>query len=371
MPPRWLAGFLRHKQRSGWIDKTMIPALISLAERGQLPDTLVRWGIRLFLYQRLREQARLQSSDSRDDPRGGLNRLLDELGNGPLAVHPEKANEQHYELPPEFFARVLGPRLKYSCCYWGPPVASLSAAEEAMLELTARRAELHDGQRVLDLGCGWGSVTLWAAQRYPGSEFYAVSNSKRQSEFIESRASQLGLKNVRAVFADVSGEFSPSMTFHRVVSIEMFEHFRNHAELLRRIASWLEPDGKLFVHVFVHRTYAYVYDSEGATNWMGRFFFTGGMMLCDDFLPRLQNHLILRHHWRLNGQHYQRTAAAWRQRLEENRQQLMPLLAETYRGDDPLRWFHRWRLFFLACEEMFGFRQGREWWVSHYTFDRR
>ncbi len=349
----------------------MVSLFIALAEHGKLPDAVVRWGIRILLRQRLREEQRANWVGCSDDPRAGFSRLLHELENGPIAIHPQKANEQHYELPPEFFARVLGPYLKYSCCYWPPSVRALAAAEEAMLELTAQRAELQDGQRVLDLGSGWGSLTLWAARRYPKSEFYAVSNSRRQSEFIARRARELQLKNVWPVVADVSADFSPETTFHRVISIEMFEHLRNHSEMLRRIAGWLEPEGKLFVHVFVHRAYAYVYCPDGATNWMARHFFTGGMMPSDDLLLRFQRHVVLRQHWRLNGVHYQRTASAWRSQLEKNKSDVLPILAQTYTASSASLWFHRWRLFFLACEEMFGFRRGREWWVSHYLFDRR
>lgn len=346
----------------------IVQSLIALAERGLLPDPFVRAGIRLFLRQRLREQEQLQGAD--DDPRGNFAKLIERLRRSPVAVHADKANEQHYELPPEFFERVLGPRLKYSCCYWPSSVRTLAAAEEAMLELTARRADLQDGQRVLDLGCGWGSFTLWAAERYPRSEFVAVSNSRNQRDFITHRCRQLGLRNVRAVVADV-GDFAPDVTFDRVVTIEMFEHMRNHAELLRRIASWLEADGKLFVHVFVHRWFAYPYDTQGATNWMGRYFFTGGMMPSDDLLLRYQQHLVVDEHWRLNGQHYQKTAKAWRSRLESNKRDILPVLSRAYGAPLASLWFHRWRLFFLACEEMFGFRGGREWWVSHYAFAPR
>ncbi|MCX8073388.1 MAG: cyclopropane-fatty-acyl-phospholipid synthase family protein [Candidatus Binatia bacterium] len=344
--------------------------LVRLAERGYLPDAVVRRGIRLMLLQRLREQARLESSSDDDDPRAGFDEFVRALQASPIALCPEKANEQHYELPPEFFVHVLGPRLKYSCCYWPRGVRSLAEAEEAMLQLTAQRAGLRDGQRVLDLGCGWGSFTLWAAERYPKSVFHAVSNSAAQRTFIEARARERGLKNVHPLTADVN-DFDPDTTFDRVVSIEMFEHLRNYPRILARIAKWLRPHGELFVHIFVHRQYAYSYSTDGATNWMGRYFFTGGSMPSDDLLPRFQRDLVLTDHWRLRGVHYQRTAEAWRERLEQSRAEILGIFSRTYGAHSAVLWYNRWRLFFLACEEMFGFRQGREWWVSHYRFDRR
>jgi cyclopropane-fatty-acyl-phospholipid synthase len=348
----------------------MFAALVDVAERGWVPETLLRWGIRALLVQRLWEQRRSECEPGADDPRAGFSRFLQELASSPIALVPEKANEQHYELPAEFFTRVLGPRMKYSCCYWPPGVTSLATAEEKMLELTALRADIRNGQRVLDLGCGWGSFSLWLAERYPQVDVVAVSNSRGQREYIEERARSIGLPNLTVQTADVN-EFVPEGTFDRVVSVEMFEHVRNHAELMRRIAGWLRPGGKLFVHIFVHRHYAYPYTTEGETNWMGKYFFTGGLMPSDDLLLRHQRHLVLAQHWRLDGRHYQRTARAWRERLEAQRGVVLPVLAEVYGRGTEDRWFQRWRLFFLACEELFGFRNGKEWWVSHYLFEQR
>lgn len=348
----------------------MLRNWIDWAERGWIPDAWLRRGIRILLRQRLREQEQWEATADNDDPRGGLETFLTAAARGPIALCPEKANEQHYELPAEFFAWVLGPQKKYSCCYWPPGVEDLTAAEEAMLRLTAQRADLGNGQRILDLGCGWGSLTLWAARQCPRSEIVAVSNSVTQRQFIEARAHEQRLANVTVVTADVN-DFVPPGRFDRIVSVEMFEHVRNHRELLRRLARWLRPSGRLFVHMFVHRYYTYPYEADGDANWMARYFFTGGMMPGDDLLRRYQEDVILLEQWRIHGGHYRSTAAAWRARLERHRERIFPILAATYGASEAEVWYYRWRLFFLACEELFGFRNGREWWVSHYVFAPR
>lgn len=319
-----------------------------LAERGLVPEPLVRWGIRRLLAQRLREIRR-------PDP------TLDaELSQGPVALVPEAANQQHYELPAAFFQLVLGSHLKYSSAFWNEESASLDEAELVMLEVVGSRAQLADGQRVLELGCGWGSLTLWMAQRYPNSRIVAVSNSAAQHEFITARAPA----NVRVITADMN-VFRPEERFDRVLSIEMFEHMRNWRELTHRITGWLEPGGKLFVHVFCHRGFAYRFETDGPGNWLGRYFFTGGLMPSLDLLPRLAAPLILEKTWEVDGTHYARTAEAWAANLRRRRAEVIRALTPVYGAEAP-RWVQRWWLFFVACAELFGYRRGSEWLVGHY-----
>jgi cyclopropane-fatty-acyl-phospholipid synthase len=325
---------------------------IALAEHGLVPLPGLRLGVRGLVRRRLHEAARGPDVDA----------FALSLEDGPIAATPEKANEQHYELPPAFFQAVLGPRLKYSGAYWLAGVGSLEAAEEAMLALTCERAQLVDGQDVLELGCGWGSLTLYMAESYPNSRITAVSNSSAQRRFIEARAPG----NVEVVTADMN-DLRLDRRFDRVVSVEMFEHMRNYKALFARIRSWMRPDARLFAHVFCHRRYAYPYETEGADNWMGRHFFTGGVMPSLDLFDRFDRDLVIERRWEVDGTHYERTARAWRENLEARREELRPVLVEAY-GADADRWYHRWRLFFLACEELFGFRGGSEWLVGHYRF---
>jgi len=336
----------------------MSGTLIDLAERGLIPLPGLRFGVRRLLEQRLAEAARGPSVDA----------FCDELRESPVALVPEKANEQHYEVPPEFFQLVLGENLKYSGAYWPEGVRSLDAAERAMLDLTAERADLADGQDILELGCGWGSLTLHMARTYPNARITAVSNSAPQRRFIEARAPE----NVRVVTADMNDlvrndEGRLGGPFDRVVSVEMFEHMRNYRALLHRVRTWMKDDGRLFVHVFCHNRYAYPFETEGADNWMGRYFFSGGIMPSFDLFHHFEDDLVIEEEWRVNGVHYGKTAQAWRELLEARKSRVMPVLRETY-GHDAPRWFHRWRLFFLACEELFGYHGGEEWLVGHYRF---
>ena len=328
---------------------------INLAERGLIPLPALRIGIRRLLAKRLLE--------AEQGP--NVSALSSHLKESAIAVLPEKANEQHYEVPADFFELTLGPNLKYSSAYWPEGTASLSEAEEAMLRLTVQRADLADGHEILELGCGWGSLTLHMAQRFPNANITAVSNSAPQRRFIEARAPQ----NVRVITADMN-ELQLEQRFDRVVSVEMFEHMRNYRDLLHRICGWMKPDARLFVHVFCHRDYAYPFETEGGDNWMGRYFFTGGIMPSFDLFGHFDNDLFIEKDWRVSGTHYERTARAWRENLEKERDPVMTVLQQTY-GAEADRWFHRWRLFFLACEELFGYRGGSEWLVAHYLFAPR
>jgi cyclopropane-fatty-acyl-phospholipid synthase len=292
-------------------------------------------------------------------------RWTEEMARAPVALVPDKANEQHYELPPQFFRLVLGRHLKYSSGYWPAGVETLDDSEAAMLALTCERAGLEDGQEVLELGCGWGSLSLWMAERYPRSRILAVSNSAPQREHIASRAAERGLTNLEVVTRDMNS-FDTGRRFDRVVSVEMLEHMRNWAELTRRIRGWLRDDGRLFVHVFSHRELAYPFEAEGDSNWMGRHFFTGGMMPSHDQIGRVARGLEVEEDWLLDGRHYGRTSEAWLRRLDANRDRVWLVLADTYGEDQAETWLQRWRVFFMACAELFAFRRGTEWGVSHY-----
>jgi len=330
---------------------------IRWVESGRVPDAAIRWGIRRMCAQRLRD---LRRHD------GALEHVALDLARSPIALHVDEANRQHYELPPEFFRLVLGRQLKYSCAYWPKGVDDLDTAERGMLELTCERAELEDGMRILDLGCGWGSLTLWMAQEFPHSRIVAVSNSTAQRLYIEAQCAARGLRNVTVITADAN--FFAGDGFDRVISIEMFEHVRNYRLLLERIAGWLHREGRLFVHIFSHRDYAYPYEVEGAGNWMGRHFFTGGLMPAHALLARFDEHLAIESAWRLDGTHYERTANAWLANLDRQRAAVRRALQPVYGEAEVDRWIIRWRVFFLACAELFGFQHGRQWGVSHYLF---
>jgi cyclopropane-fatty-acyl-phospholipid synthase len=339
--------------------------LIDLCERGLIPDSLTRFGMRRLMAQRLAAE----SGDRGEGEFEEYRRRLAALRESPVAIETAKANEQHYEVPAAFFRLVLGPNLKYSCCWYGDGATTLGEAEEAMLRLTAARAELADGQRILELGCGWGSLTLWMAAQMPRSRITAVSNSASQREYILAQARERGLANVEVITADAN-VFSTEERFDRVVSVEMFEHMRNYATLLGRIAGWLKPGGKLFVHIFCHRSLMYPFTVEGDTDWMAKYFFTGGLMPAEDTLLHFQQHLTLEDQWRVSGTHYERTSNDWLANQDREKDAVMAVLTEAYGADEAALWFQRWRMFFMAVAELFGYAGGTEWLVSHYRFVR-
>jgi len=338
-------------------------SMIALAEHKLLPDRLVRFGIRRLLKQRLHNE----HADDSESQSLRYQALLDELRQSPIAIDADAANEQHYEVPADFFRYALGARLKYSSCYWDARTENLDEAEQRMLNLYLQRAELADHQEILELGCGWGSLTLWMAKHFPNSRITAVSNSNSQRVYIQQQTSKQGLTNIEVMTCDVN-RLTLDRRFDRIVSVEMFEHVRNYESLLNRIANWLEKEGKLFVHIFCHRYLAYPFETDGDNNWMGRYFFTGGLMPARDTLLHFQKHLRLECQWSLSGDHYQKTAEAWLQNIDRRQEEILMLFKETYGERLAGLWLQRWRIFFMACAELFGYRNGNEWMLAHYRF---
>jgi cyclopropane-fatty-acyl-phospholipid synthase len=348
------------------LENRMTALAVGFTERGLVPESFLRGGIRRLLAQRLRDEAARSGSFAKE--------WLGQMAAAPIALVPDLANAQHYEVPSDFFRQVLGRQLKYSGCLWSAGITSLDDAEEAMLSLTAQRAGLADGQRILELGCGWGSLTLWMARHFPGASITAVSNSAGQRAFIEATARAQGVTNIQVVTADMNG-FEPAVPgFDRVVSVEMFEHMRNWQLLLRRIQGWLLPDGALFLHVFAHRRFAYPFEIDGPGNWMGREFFSGGMMPSLDLLEAVLQEsgsglkLVERHE--VGGEHYALTAEAWHANLLEHRGPIEAIFRRDLSAAEARGRFERWRVFFLACAELFGYAGGNEWLVLHARLGR-
>jgi cyclopropane-fatty-acyl-phospholipid synthase len=342
--------------------------VIDLCERGYVPDVLARFGMRRLIAQRL-------ADESAGDPAARHAAFVRELRASPIAIHAQDANAQHYEVPAEFFRLHLGPRLKYSCCVYDTPGTTLAQAEEATLALCAQRAGLADGQRILDLGCGWGSLALWLAQQYPRSQIVALSNSAGQREFIEARARERGFANLRVLTGNIADFDFPAQgiaaEFDRILSVEMFEHMRNYQALLAKLSRWLKADGKLFVHVFAHRTLAYPFEVKDGSDWMSKYFFTGGLMPSTRLLAEFQDDLALEQQWWIDGTHYERTANDWLAGMDARRDEIIKVFRAGYGAQDAALWFQRWRMFYMAVAELFGYRGGAEWGVAHYRFGRR
>ena len=293
-----------------------------------------------------------------------------ELRTMPIAINTQDSKTQHYEVPTEFYQRVLGPRLKYSSCWFERGDETLAEGEEAMLRLYAERARLSNGQEILELGCGWGSLSLWLAEKYPLSRITGVSHSRTQKLFIDAEAQRRGISNLNIVTCDMNGFSIDAARFDRVLSVEMFEHMKNWPSLLGRIERWLKPGGLFFLHIFTHKRIAYHFVARDQSDWMSRYFFTGGMMPSDDLLTRFQDNLKLLDHWQVNGRHYQRTAELWLENMDKNRKELLPSIAATYGEQQVTQWWAYWRVFFMSCAELWGFRGGEEWIVSHYLMEK-
>ena len=296
--------------------------------------------------------------------------VLNMLKHSQIAIETDKANEQHYELPTAFFEAVLGKRLKYSACFFPHDRTELDEAEEFALQIYSDRAQLNDEQHILELGCGWGSFTLWMAERYPNAKITAVSNSATQRQHILSKAEKYGLMNIDVITCDVNVLELQQNAFDRVVSVEMFEHVRNYQKLFEKIQSWLKADGLLWCHIFCHRFLHYPFEIKSEYDWMSRYFFTGGLMPASSTFLHFQQHLELSQHWQWSGTHYEKTANAWLENMDRNAEQLKPLFEKVY-GQDAAAWWQRWRIFFMACAELFGFEHGQEWIIGHFLFKKK
>lgn len=337
--------------------------LDQLLEKNLLPDFIIRIGIRRLNAERLREHAKLTGEEQHKR----FMDLVRELRESPIALNTKEANEQHYEVPPPFFKLVLGKHLKYSSCYWEPNIGNLDDAERRMLEIYCDRAELANGQNILELGCGWGSLTLFMAENFPKSKITAVSNSKPQRLYIESQLKARKLKNVKVITADMN-VFKTQKKFQRIVTVEMFEHMRNYDALFAKVRGWLAPKGKLFIHVFNHKELAYLFESSGESDWMGRYFFTGGIMPSRDLYLHFAPPLKIENQWVVDGLHYERTAEAWLHNMDANRAEIEDIFRDVYGAENVTKWWAYWRIFFMACAELFGAKAGKEWEVTHYLF---
>lgn len=347
----------------------MISQFINLMEDGKIPDSVIRFGIRKLLTKRL-EEITIDNITLKDE---AMRTYIAGLKNGPLAINTREANDQHYELPQEFFLYSLGKNRKYSSCFWDANTKTLDDAEDLALKITMDRAQIVDGMSILELGCGWGSLSLAMAKRFPNSKVVAISNSTSQKAYIDGEAQKRGLKNLTIHTRDIGALDSLDLgegKFDRAMSLEMFEHFKNYEKLLHMVSEVLKPSGKIFIHIFTHKEYAYPFETEGEDNWMGKYFFTGGQMPSHHLLYSFQRDLSLDTSWVWDGTHYEKTCNAWLEKMDQNSDQIMRIFEKTY-GKEAKQWFNRWRVFFMSCAELFGYEKGQQWAVSHYLFSKK
>jgi len=340
--------------------------IFNLLEKDILPDFLIRLGIRNLLKARLEEEKK----ENLEEQQKHLNQYIEDLKKSPIAINTADANEQHYEVPTEFYKFVLGKRMKYSGGYWPLGAYTLDESEESMLKLSCERAQLKDGLSLLDLGCGWGSVSLYVAEHFPKCKITAVSNSKTQKEYIDSVAKEKGFKNLTVITRDMN-EFTIDEKFDRIISVEMLEHMKNYQKLFAKLSSFLKPDGLFFIHIFTHKQYAYHFEVRDETDWMAKYFFTGGMMPSHNLFLYFQENLNIVNHWVVNGTHYGKTSEAWLANMDKHKSSILPILEKTYGKENVTKWWSYWRIFFLACAELFSYRKGEEWIVSHYLFRKK
>ena len=337
-----------------------------LLDKDLIPDFLLRIGIRRLLKQRLKDEKK----ENKEAQQKHLLNLVEELKNSPIAIETKAANEQHYEVPTQFYQYCLGKHLKYSSGFWKEGVKDIDTSEKDMLDITCERAELQNGQEVLELGCGWGSLSLFMSAKFPKSNFTVVSNSRTQKIYIDEQAKLRRINNLTVLTIDINN-FNIDKKFDRVVSVEMFEHLRNYKLLFNKIASLLKDDGKMFVHVFTHKTYAYKFEVIDDTDWMSKYFFTGGIMPSNDLFSYFNDDLKIVDQWIVNGTHYSKTSEAWRQNMDKHKTEIIPLFEKTYGKENATKWWVYWRIFYMACAELWGYDKGNEWMVVHYLFTKK
>ncbi len=340
---------------------TIVENILSFTERTNLPDPVTQAGITFLVSRSKRDRARQPETLTAEFARN--------MSAYPIALNTDAANRQHYEVPAAFFAKSLGARRKYSCCYYESDDTPLDVAEEKALTMTCGYADLQDGQSILELGCGWGSLTLWMAEKYPGSHITAVSNSQSQRDYILSRAKAADLTNVDVITADMN-IFETNQRFDRIVSIEMFEHMANWRPLFEKALKWLQPDGRMYIHIFSHRTAPYRFDIGDKSDWIAQHFFTGGIMPSHYLMFEFSDLFEVERDWRWSGIHYARTARDWLNNYDNNSAEIDPILQTVY-GPEAQIWKRRWRLFYLATRGLFGHSDGQEWGISHYRLKPR
>jgi len=339
--------------------------------KGLIPDYLLRFGVKIILKNKIKNQ-KIPNIEKRQQEKIDF---VNGLKKQPIAIKTAEANEQHYELPSSFFKEILGDRLKYSCGYWDKVLtpsdcaSKLNQSEEAMLELTCSRAELKNDQKILDLGCGWGSLSIYMAEKYPESQITALSNSSTQIDYIKSLVEEKELNNLEAIMADIN-TYKSNNNFDRIVTIEMFEHMRNYEALMSKLSKFLSNKGKLFVHIFSHHTYPFTYVNKSSSDWMTRYFFAGGTMPSQDLLHYFTDDFYLENQWAVSGTHYKQTLEAWLYKMDKKKEKIWPIFEKVYGEEEAKKWWNYWRLFFLTCAEFFGINNGNEWFISHYLFQK-